>query len=104
MCALEASSASSLPFIEVNTSIDIEESTMSSRTTMPFILGLSSLLCSRMVSGFATTGYLGQRCSGAEEFSRTLGVQDGCVTTGAGQAESIIVSTQATDQDGDCEP
>ncbi|CAD0053617.1 unnamed protein product, partial [Aureobasidium pullulans] len=72
---------------------------------LQFVSGsITLLLLSTKVSAFTLEGWLGQRCSGEEVFSRTLGLQDGCVTTGMGQAESVTIQTQDTDQpnDHDC--
>ncbi|THY84796.1 hypothetical protein D6C95_08060 [Aureobasidium pullulans] len=69
---------------------------------LQFVSGsITLLLLSTKVSAFTLEGWLGQRCSGEEVFSRNLGLQDGCVTTGMGQAESVTIQTQDTDQPND---
>ncbi|KAK3614193.1 hypothetical protein LTR56_027409, partial [Elasticomyces elasticus] len=63
-------------------------------------VGLAALFISPVTS-FIVNGWLGEQCNGAPEGSRTLGVQDGCVTDGAGVAESVTIELQSTDQEGD---
>jgi hypothetical protein len=66
-------------------------------------LATAFVLTASLTQAFIVNGWLGQECNGEPLFTRTLGVQDGCVTTGAGQAESVTVTVQDTDKPGDRE-